>query len=183
MKRKFVFGSFMALLSLAVALIATVCLSSCYGKPWQLESNDDCEDELDPYVVECVEATVNPAFTDVNEVMLFHKSMQVDKAFLELQPNVLHAVATVCVKKYGGATRKDIVEEYNYNKDVYDNLPKDVPIQNVPQIITDAKDKKESNAKHVENNKSQTSTYQKIDTVNGKPVKVTVKEERTYENV
>jgi hypothetical protein len=125
---------------------------------------------------------VNQGFTSVPEILSFQNSLAEEYSIMEtfrsLPQSVITNVATVCIRKYTLATMKSIVEEYQANRSVYDNLNQGVTDdQSIPQ---------ENNATAVMEEQPDiaplsTSYHYEVDTVNGQPVRILV-QERRYES-
>jgi GTPase Era involved in 16S rRNA processing len=94
--------------------------------------------------------------------------------------NILNNVAAVCLKKAITVTKKDIVNEYKANQAVYDNLPKQnttdeqLPVNDKPNAATTAMEEQRKPVEKV-------SYRYEMDTINGKPQRVLIKETRAYE--
>lgn len=138
------------------------------------------------YIAQKIGAILNPSFTSVREVVNFQSQImneyETDEIFRSLDQNTLINVATVCLNKYPSISKNGIVREYRANMTVYDNL----------DGTTDKHESKSSTAEGnnnvdtvVEGQKSpvpiSVSYRKEIDTINGKPVKILIKEER-YED-
>lgn len=86
---------------------------------------------------EAVEAVVNPDMGSVSDVVnlytTLHENAAIDSAFLSLKETTLIDVASVALKKLPTVTKKDIVELYKANRDIYDNLPKDSATTSAPK--------------------------------------------------
>ena len=84
-------------------------------------------------------------------------------------------VATVLIKKYGNCKKKCIVDEYFSHADIYRNLPDKVATESEPPS-------EQSSASANDRSTLPFSTeYQySTDTVDGKPVKVQTKREKSY---
>ena len=135
-------------------------------------------------VASYVESTVNPSFKSVQEVKSFQNRLieecSIDEIFITMPEKILNDVATVCLNKNGTITKKDIVLEYQTNNSVYDNL--------ITASITQTEHKEDSTSTKTENGDIDinispitVSYHYELDTIDGKPVKVLVKEER-YES-
>lgn len=165
---------------LTTALCAIAFLSSCdrFKTP---SFSGDGPDSV--YVAEYVEGVVNPTFTSLHEVTMFQNRLieeySIDETFRTLPENILNNVAAVCLKKSITVTKKDIVNEYKANRAVYDNLPKqnmtdEQPPVNKPDAATTAMEEQQKPVEKV-------SYRYEIDTINGKPRKILIKETRSYE--
>ena len=76
---------------------------------------------------QAVEDLVNPSLDCVKDVVDFHNNltsnMEIDSIFMALPETVIIDVSSVLLKKMSPITKKDIVDEYNRNRAIYDNLP------------------------------------------------------------
>ena len=76
---------------------------------------------------QAVEDLVNPSLDCVKDVVDFHNNltsnMEIDSVFMALPETVIIDVSSVLLKKMSPITKKDIVDEYNRNRAIYDNLP------------------------------------------------------------
>ena len=85
---------------------------------------------------QAVEDLVNPSLGCVKDVVDFHSTltsnMEIDSIFMALPETVIIDVSSVLLKKMSPITKKDIVDEYNRNRAIYDNLPKDATVPNDP---------------------------------------------------
>lgn len=131
------------------------------------------------YVAEYIEAAENPTFTSISEVRIAQKQLaekySVDEVFLNMPDNILNNVVNVCLNKNTVFTKTDIVNEYRANKDVYDNL--DLQPTSADNNTVKKDTAKEERRKPV----GKVSYRYEMDTVEGTPKRVLVKEERTYE--
>ena len=166
------------LCSLVAMLVTIISLSSCNRL-----SGDTPQPSTDStYIAQTVEAYFNPSFASVAEVLNFqnlaNEECSIDEVFRSLSENIITNVATVCLNKQMSATKRDIVEEYRANKSVYDNLENETaPNQDQPQ---------ENNPATVLEGQQtpvplSVSYRYEVDTINGQPVRVLIKEER-YES-
>lgn len=167
-KTKFLFGVILTLL----AIIA------CHSCDKQKYSGFIKPDSV--YVTSCIESVVNPQFNSVQEVKLFQNKLteeySIDEMFRSMPKEMLDNVAAVCFKKSTVVTKQDIVKEYVSNRAVYDNLPNQSTPQNHEQAAPTQTTMEEQQLPA-----GKTSYRYEIDTVDGKPQRVLVKEERTYE--
>lgn len=156
----------------AIALLCCIVCSSCRGEyraPKFMQPDTTLVKSL-------VQDAVNPNFTSVAEVLDFQDDLcgevQVNDFFIETPPDIVANVAKVCIKKFGSAKKRDIVNEYLRNQTVYDNLVPDDAKQETAM---------EEQQKPVEKPNGHTTIRVESDTIDGVPYKVTVREERTYE--
>lgn len=159
-----------------------VTLSSCKNWPGHRSLNNDSADST--MIAERVEAIINPQFSSVDELIEFRQQTEVgyaiDSTFRVIPEDVLKNVAEVMLKKGVIITKKSVVEEYRAHNGVYDNLP--------VQPSTEIKDSTKSidlNATDLGTRQDKedvfSTTFRFItDTIDGKPVKVQIKEERSY---
>jgi hypothetical protein len=125
---------------------------------------------------------MNPYFTSSAEVIEYQNYLieerSSDEVFLAMPEDVLANVTTVCLKKFEYVTKNDIVDEYRANKSIYDSLSDGAS----SKTETDAKNKTPVVEEQAQSPKPSSTSYRyETDTVNGKPLKVVIKEER-YEN-
>lgn len=149
-------------------------ISSCDNLPWSHSNNYDTSDTT--YVAEYVESIQNPSLVNVPEVLKLQRSMQeiasVDSAFMAMPAEVVKNVSSVLLKKNGQVKKKDVVDEFRLHKDIYTALPSATP-KKVDTTATDLGDRR---------NKVISTSYSfRTDTVNGKPVKIQIKTEESYE--
>ncbi len=167
-------GGYFALL--VVMICAVIGLHSCDKVNAVCSSNG--VDSV--YVTECIKATANPTFTSLTEVKVAQKQLaekySVDEVFLNMPDNILNNVVNVCLNKNTVITKTDIVNEYRANKDVYDNLDSQPTSANNNTVKKDTV--KEGQRKPTA---GKVSYRYEMDTVEGTPKRVLVKEERVYE--
>lgn len=163
MKRKFIKG-----ITTLLAVTTILFVASCQSRLGSIGVDNSVDST---YVVKQIKAATNPSFYDVEDVLEYQNTLadekNMDEIFLSMKSQVLRNVAGVCINKWNKVRKKDIVYEYLNNKQVYDNLP-----------TTDKDSVATKTSVPLSNNVSIRHT---TDTVDGKPVKVTIKEERTYE--
>lgn len=165
-------SGYIAVLVVAICAIATMC--SCE----QIRPVGEQPDSV--YVADYVNNIVNPSFASLQEVQVFQNRLaeeySVDETFRTMPHEVLNNVASVCLKKNVLITKKDIVAEYTASRAVYDNLP--TTDESTPNTITeDSSTAVEEQQKPV----GKVSYRYELDTINGQPKRVLIKEERTYE--
>lgn len=123
----------------------------------------------------------NPIFNSADELLSFRDlyvdNKQLDDIFVQLPEQIIQNVAGVCISKNGCVSKRELVLEYLDNQNVYDNLPNvkaaDNPVQSVDTTATDLGNKRD--------NIISTSYRYRIDTVNGKPVKIRITTEEKIE--
>lgn len=161
--KKFSVFLFVALLSIVL------CTVSCDRLPHVSYDNPGVgKDSV--RIAEAVQNITNPQFTTLNEVIEFRtchrESQAIDSIFFSLPESVLQNVVTVLLKKnYASITKKDIIEEFEQHKDVYSNI-------NTTSINV----KNDSTKKIIS-----TSYSYRTDTINGKPTRISIKTEESYE--
>ena len=168
----------LSMLTVGILAIAAILITSisCEKAPWSQQS-DDSNYEIS--VASEMDAILNPMFSSVKEIKDFRNRLvdeyNTDVCFRSMPDDVLFNVSTVCLKKNTYVTKKDIVEEYRANSDVYNNLE-----TNGPEKTNDAK----KDTTVVEGQQlpapSSISYHYEIDTINGRPVKTLI-ELRKYE--
>lgn len=163
------------LLKMCICTILAMVLAVCYscknkGALWETE---DCTDSV--FVADYIEEVINPQFVSTEEINLFQDRLleeyNVDKEFRDMSKATLFNVATVCLKNSVFVTKADIVKEYRANRSVYDALDNKTPKDTIP--VTQADSPPEPN---------QIEYRFETDTVDGKPIKVKIKTEKTYES-
>ena len=128
--------------------------------------------------------------TSTDEVVFYHSNVVeecvVHETFCNMAPETVRNIASVLIKKHGSCTTKEIVYEYNANKQIYDNLPgsgqpspESKKLQPDKQALPTAEIKVDGVPGDVPPPSVVTRTEDA--TVNGVPLKVTIKEERSYE--
>lgn len=159
---KFIYCAFVAVICTALAFAACNHKTPSFG--------NEVPDSV--YVAQLVENYINPSFTSINDVLIYRNNSvemtQIDELFQSLPEETLRNVTGVCLKQKTSITKRDIVTEYRINKDIYDNLP---PAKE-EKIIREEQ-------KTAENKVS--VTY-RTDTVDGKPVKTKITEEKLNED-
>lgn len=165
-----------------VLLLAVVTLMvGCKNAPWSNPNNYDTANDS-VLVAQQVEAIVNPQFTTVQEIVDFrqqtNEGFTVDSIFRAIPEQVLNNVASVLIKKNGIVDKKSVVEEYRANRAVYDNLPAtSQPATTTQEVDLNATD---LGNKRSESDVISTSYQYRTDTINGKPVKIQIKQEESY---
>lgn len=171
-----------------VAVMGIILLGSC--ERLGISSPGDNYDTSDSAMVaEYVTSVVNPSVMDVTEALSLKKSMleeqAIDSAFLSLSDNTIRNVVTVLLKKNSFVKKKDIVEAYRANSNIYDNLPTDPKASSVDKTATDLGTR--------QNNKNDSSNFCgrdniisnsysfRTDTVAGKPIRVKIQTIESYE--
>ena len=182
MKKKLIFflcTAFMLALGLAT-------FSSCGDstpKAWSKEEIETLSTESASTVYYDL---VNPTFSSVNDVVDYRdntfEGKSIDSTFEALPEVILRRVADVCINKHGSTDKKDIVREYIKNQSVYINMSDKIPSAESKDDKSTATDSGGSDVTKDDKSKVfETSYNYYTDTVDGKPVKVQVKTEKSYE--
>ena len=126
----------------------------------------------------------NPEFTTVTDVVEYRDNLfegkSVDSIFESMPEIVLKRVADVCINKSGVTDKKQIVKEYQKNRAVYGNMSEQIPTASTKDDKT-ATDSGGSDVTKEDGKVFETSYNYYTDTIDGKPVKVRVKTEKSYE--
>lgn len=162
-----------------LAGLVTCGMTSCKNTtlPWGGEKTPAIEETVDSLVQLAVMDAINPSFESAEQVVVYRDlsidGESIDSVFKSMSERDLFTVSSVVIKRLGSATKKDIVEEYNSHADIYNNLPQsEQPTQNVTLNEGDPGAKKDD--------VFSTSYRFHTDTVDGQPVKVQIKEEKSY---
>ena len=177
MKKKLIFF-FCAMLMLALGF------SSCGDdttRPW---SKTEIEEIASSNATSVYFDLINPTFNSVEDVTDCQETIidgySIDSIFRTMPPGIIRKVADVCINKSGSTDKKQIVREFKKNKDVYLNMSENLPSAS----SKDSKNATDSGGSDVTKEDSkvfETSYNYYTDTVDGKPVKVQVKTEKSYE--
>lgn len=166
-------------------LIAGACMVGLVGG-YYLQSNgyllppnnEGIQNMAMDYADSIVYERLNPTFDNVDAIVDYRaemaEHMSIDSIFLSLPEKTLIDVATVCINKYGFATKSKIAMEYQAKIDVFSNLPTSAPISNVEG----------SGVTSVDSPKTViigTDYQYRTDTIDGIPRKVLYKTEKSYE--
>lgn len=162
-----------------VLLLMAVCCSLTFSSCDEFKSKSSKTKVKDDstIVANYIEATTNPTFFNADEAILYQEKFidnsEVDNTFMSMSTSVINDVVKVLLKNGSTAvTKKDVVEEYLKNRRIYDKLAEENAEENTETPLNS----------NVENGSSGGISYRyETDTINGKIVKVKVKEERTYE--
>jgi len=170
---------------LCALLLVAIMLPSCDKLP-----GVNTQSAQEPTAEEYIENVVNPTFMTPEEVISYQAKLieqcHVDEVFTSLKGSKLRNIATVCLKRDGVAKKQDIVYEYLANQGVYDNLPGQ-PANESPEPAPDKANEPTIEITVDKPNAGgevpppSTITRVESDTMNGVPLKVTIKEERRYE--
>lgn len=163
-----------------VLLLMAVCCSCMFSSCDEFKSKKSSKTEVkddSTVIANYIEATTNPTFFNADEAILYQEKFinnsEVDNTFMSMSTAVINDVVKVLLKNGSTAvTKKDVVEEYLKNRRIYDKLAEENVEENTETTLNS----------NVENGSSGGISYRyETDTINGKIVKVKVKEERTYE--
>lgn len=161
-----------------------VTLSSCSNPPgWFQTENQRTLDSTT--IVHQVESIVNPEFNTVDELIQFRTASaegeRVDSVFMGMSIDALRNAASVVIKRNGHVSKRAVVQEYEANRSVYDNLPKyttaptkDTAV-NVDLGATDLGNRPDKKDEIIS-----TKYGYRTDTVDGVPRKVQIKTEESY---
>jgi len=134
------------------------------------------------------ESVQNPQFESIEDIVAFRENyssnMEIDSVFFSLSSATVQNVASVLLKKKPlGITKRDIVEEYRANKGVYDNLPTELSANQNAAPTQDSVDLSSTDLGSRRDDSKVISTRfsKRTDTIDGKPVKIIVKTEESYE--
>lgn len=166
-----------------IATLGFVTFSSCGGddmlKTW---SKTEIEQIASENASSVYFDLVNPQFTNVSDVADYQDTMiegySIDSVFKGLPPSVLKRVADVCINKSGSTDRRQIVKEYIKNMSVYANMSREDPANEVKK--TDSATNSGGSDVTKKDGVFETSYSYYTDTINGDPVKVQVKTEKSY---
>lgn len=175
-----IFGSVM---TVVLAGLVMCSMTSCKNTalPWG-DNKEQVEQIADSVAQLAVHEYANPVFESADEAVVYRDltidGKSIDSVFNAMPDKTLFEVATVCIKRVGGTTKKDIVNEYLSHTDIYNNLPQKItsPAENTaPPTMEESSVRKDNKSDVIS-----TSYRYHTDTVDGKAVKVQIKEEKTY---
>lgn len=172
---------------LTVFLAGLVCcgMTSCKNTtlPWNSKT-PAIEETVDSLVHLAVAEAYNPVFESADQAVVYRDltldGKSVDSVFNIMSDKTLIDVATVCIKRLGNVTKKEIVNEYLSHKDIYNSLPKDNAEQSSTELEKQASMEDSGVRKENKHDVISTSYRYHTDTVDGKPIKVQIKEEKSY---
>ena len=177
MKRKTISNFLGMCLIVFLATAVSFLSTSCEKFSKSQDDNRDVSDSI--MVANEIDAIINPSFTSVSDVTEFQgrliEEYSVDEVFRTLPREILSSIAQVCLKRDNTITKADIVLEYRANYEIYNSLFEPT-IETTDTTITETVVEEQQLPAP-----TSVSYYYKIDTIDGKPVKVLVKEE-TYES-
>ena len=172
----------MSLITVLLAGLVCCGMTSCKNTtfPWE-DKTPAIEETVDSLVQLAVADAINPVFLSADQAVVYRdlttEGKSIDSVFYAMSDKQVIDVTSVLIGRVGSARKKDIVNEFMSHPDIYPLLPvKADPIAKAaPTSMEDSGDRKESGTGII-------STNYKIidDTVDGKPVKVQVREERSY---
>lgn len=124
MKKKFPVMGF--LIGVLLALVATLSsCEQCSTLTMPATTSDEVSDSV--LVAQYIDRVVNPKFISVSEVVNFREkaliSAETDSVFLGIPKETLVNVSSVVIKQFGTASKQQIVNEFQRNRAVYENLP------------------------------------------------------------
>ena len=176
------------LLSLMLLFATIAILVSC--KQLGINSPGDNYDTSDSaQVAEYVNHAVNPSIMDIAEALSLKQQMlekqSIDSVFVSLSDATIRNVASVLLKKNSFIHKKDIVEAYRANSNIYDNLPTDAKANAVDKTATDLGTRQSggndsANPTGSSNVISNNFSF-RTDTIAGKPVRVKIQTIESYE--
>lgn len=175
---------------LTVAMLGAFMLLASCNKLRSYGSSDNYDTSDSVQVAEFVDELTNPHLMDVAEVLTLKQSMlekaQIDSVFVSMTDDTLRNVVAVLAKDKtlkNGFTKKDIIDEYQRCRRVYDNLP---TTASVDKNATDLGQRRDSGNNIIGNNGGSdriisTSYSFRTDTIGGKPVKIRIQTIESYE--
>lgn len=176
------------LFSCAMFMLA-LGFSSCGDDTTRTWSKTEIEEISKESSAAAVYDLVNPTFVAVDEAVADHEALSnaraIDSVFVSLSPSVIRNVASVCIGKSSAASRRQIVEEYTKNRSIYTNLPSTTD-NNGPATFKDNKSATGDGESGVTKDNGtdgkvfSTEYSYHTDTVDGKPVRVQTKVEKSY---
>lgn len=121
---------------------ALLCHSCDAAKEWFNPPKVETT-QIEEIVASEIEAAVNPVMCTLPEVLVYQTNMTKEysdnEVFCKMPQDVLVNVATVCLKAGATVTKKEIVEEYVKNRQIYDNLPtQSTPALPSPELLPDS---------------------------------------------
>lgn len=126
-KLSFIGTYFISLLLIAVGMFV---LCSCDQLAPQLAKTTEQSDSV--LFAQYIDRIVNPEFSSTSEILQFRqckiKNAQIDSVFMSMDDETIRNVASVCLKRGSPITRKDLIDEYQKNSDIYQALPRSIEI-------------------------------------------------------
>lgn len=132
--KKFLSKFLMVLVAAFVMIAANVTLTSCdKGKAMFTPTVESAQVKL------CIDSIVNPAFTSATDAISLQNTLNanayVDSIFMNLPEKTVRDVCSVLLKRRATVTKKDIVNEFVANRQIYENLPKNgAPTADKPDV-------------------------------------------------
>lgn len=177
---------FVGLFTLLLVFTLPTIVVSCDTQP----VNDNYDVSEESSVAEQVHEIICPTFTNVQQVLDFRsrckKEAFYDSVFIAMPEQALNDVANVLITRQDNVCSYTIVKEYLNHRDIYDNLqPSEQSLQNSNDIKSSGVEHKDNSA--MEGQRATASgvisrSYQyRTDTVDGKPVKILIKTEESYD--
>lgn len=123
----------------------------------------------------------NPTFYSVNEVISYQEEQlnkeMYDAEFLGIEQQTLETIAYTLIKRFGNVTKRQIVDEYRANSDIFDNLP-------TTDQTTTSKDSssgmEDQGVTGVNKEPDSVSFQEKDTTINGTKAKILIRKELIY---
>jgi hypothetical protein len=169
--------------TLVMALGFSACTDST-PKPWSKEAIEEIAKES---ARSTYYELTNPTFNSVDEVVLaqdtYIDGKSIDSTFYSMKPSTLKRVADVCINKIGFTDKKGIVGEYLKNVSVYSNMSETIPTQSTKDEKSAATDSGGSDVTKDDGSDGKifsTEYSYHTDTVDGKPVRIQTKVEKSY---
>lgn len=128
----------------------------------------------------------NPTFNSVADATDYQETAiegySIDSIFRTMPPGIMRKVADVCVNKSGQTDKKQIVREFEKNKDVYLNMSENLPPASTKNDKSATGDGGSGVTKDSGSDSKVFSTEYSYstDTVDGKPVRIQTKVEKSY---
>lgn len=100
-----------------------------------------------------------------------------DAEFLGIEEQTLETIAYTLIKRFGNVTKRQIVDEYRANSDIFDNLP-------TTDQMTTSKDSssgmEDQGVTRVNKTPDSVSFQEKDTTINGAKAKILIRKELVY---
>ena len=175
---------FLNIIVFTMALVLMTVITSCDRVGKTLNPSFEPDTTL---IATQVDRLMNPSFNSAQELLVFRNSRleckTIDSIFTSLPDEVLQNAATVCINKKGYVTKKDVVNEYRSNGDVYNNLPKTAPPDTIKEYA--ALQNRPSDDPNIKEDppRENTVTYSQRDTViDGQHATVKTRVETQWKN-
>ena len=162
-------------------LATLLTLVSCDQLQQKIHNTDSIVDDS-TRIAQLFENLSEPQFSTLNEVIEYRNNVllqdSIDAMFMSLPEATLSNVVAVLIKKnFINITKKDILDEYVKCRNVYDNLPSEVDKPNPNTVDLSSTDLGNRRSDSV----ISTSYSFRTDTIDGKPVRIKIKKEESYE--